>query len=120
MIDTLRNIHRLVLSNFREKADLHEEWRMPEIHYNGTQVIKDDCDGFCLAVRFLLRKKSIASRLVYCEVDGGGHLVVEASGWILDNRQKTVVSNRLLRALNYRFLRISGYMPGDPWHEIVN
>jgi hypothetical protein len=43
---------------------------------------------------------------------------VEVDGWILDNRQRTVVANTLLS--HYRWLRISGYAAGDPWREIVS
>ena len=67
--------------------------------------------------RVLLRDAGINNRLVYCEVNGSGHLVVEVQGWILDNMQQTVVANTLLD--NYRWLRISGYQAGDPWREII-
>src|SRR5690606_6381064 len=105
---------------FVEKRDHGENWRMPPDDYNGNQLIKDDCDGFCLAVRTLLRKANIPNRLVYCEINGSGHLVVEVNGWVLDNRQNTVVANTLLKIMGYKFLRISGFMPGDPWHLISN
>ena len=95
---------------------------MPPSNYNGRQTLRDDCDGFCLACRKLLRDKNIPSRLVYCEVEdideAFGHLVVEVDGWILDNRQSSVKSNS--RIYGYRWLRISGYEPGDDWREITN
>jgi len=116
-IDILNIIHSQVLKHFIETADQGEHWQMPPPNYSGTQTIRDDCDGFCLACRTLLRKQGIKSRLVYCEIKGGGHLVVEVDGWILDNRQRTVVANTLLT--NYRWLRISGYEPGEPWREII-
>jgi predicted transglutaminase-like cysteine proteinase len=117
---TLDRIHRQVLARFIEKRDRAENWQMPPDTYDGSQVVKDDCDGFCLAVRTLLRKANIPSRLVYCEIAGSGHLVVEVNGWVLDNRQTIVVANTLLKVLGYKFLRISGFMPGDPWHIINN
>lgn len=117
---TLDSIHHLVLSKFIEKHERGENWQMPPENYDGSQIIKDDCDGFCLAVRALLRKASIPSRLVYCEINGAGHLVVEVNGWVLDNRQNTVVANTLLKVLGYKFLRISGFAPGDPWRMISN
>lgn len=116
----LDEIHSRVINTFQFKDDRGEEWRMPPSDYNGSQVIKDDCDGFCLAARALLRKANIPSRLVYCEVEERGHLVVEAEGWILDNRQSIVVSNTLLKVLGYKFIQISGYAPGEPWRLIVN
>ena len=123
MVETLKEriqtIHRTVSGRFIEKSDRGEDWQMPPSDYDGSQIIRDDCDGFCLAVRTLLRQRYIPSRLVYCEVEGVGHLVVEVQGWILDNRQPVVMANTLLKARGYRFKRISGYLPGEPWHEII-
>ncbi len=99
-----------------------EKWKMPPEDYNGMQTIRDDCDGFCLACRSLLRDADISNRLVYCEWEERGetygHLVVEVEGWILDNRQDHVVPNSFV--YDYRWLRISGYEPGDKWREIID
>ncbi len=113
----LLRIHYKVRKHFVERREEVERWQMPPQGYNGEQLILDDCDGFCLAVRKLLRKAAVPSRLVYCEINGMGHLVVEVEGWILDNRQSTVVPNRLLT--DYRWLRISGFEPGEPWREVL-
>ena len=115
--ETLLKIHRRVLQRFVFRRDRGERWQMPPPDYDGRALLRDDCDGFCLACRQLLRKRGLPSRLVYCEIDRRGHLVVEVNGWILDNLQRTVVPNTFLR--DYRWLRISGYEPGDPWREIV-
>lgn len=116
----LKGVFHQVISHFHGKTDKGEHWQMPPPNYNGNQTLRDDCDGFCLACRVLLRKLGIASRLVYCEVEGAGHLVVEAEGWILDNRQQTVVANTLLANFeNYRWKRISGFEARDPWREII-
>lgn len=117
LLPTLKSIFHSVKNHFHNKPDQVEHWQMPPEHYSGEQAINDDCDGFCLACRVLLREAGINNRLVYCEVNGGGHLVVEVQGWILDNMQRTVVANTLLD--NYRWLRISGYQAGDPWREIL-
>ena len=117
LYEILNRVHGRVLRRFVERADRWEEWRMPPPGYDGSQRIQDDCDGFCLACRLLLRKQAIPNRLVYCEIAGSGHLVVEVEGWILDNRQVSVVPNTLLT--HYRWLRISGYEPGEPWREIL-
>lgn len=109
-------VHYQVLRNFRHWSDRGESWDMPPEGYDGSQMLTDDCDGFCLAVRMLLRKAKIPSRLVYCRVQDRGHLVVEVEGWILDNLQDTVVPNTAL--YEYQWLRISGFEPGDPWREI--
>ena len=119
----LVRIFRRVKNNFIfiEDSGL-ENWQMPPENYNGKQLIKDDCDGFCLACRSLLRDANIRNRLVYCEVEERGktygHLVVEVEGWILDNLQNSVVCNTHL--YEYTWLRISGYEPMDKWHEITN
>ncbi len=117
LLPQLKGVFHQVKNHFLESPDQGEHWQMPPEGYNGQQVLRDDCDGFCLACRVLLRQLNIANRLVYCEVDGGGHLVVEVEGWILDNRQRTVVANTLLN--QYRWLRISGYEAGDAWREII-
>lgn len=117
LLASLEIVFHQVRRNFQDKADNSEQWQMPPKDYDGNQVLRDDCDGFCLACRVLLRKQSIANRLVYCEVNGAGHLVVEVEGWILDNTQKTVVPNTLLR--HYQWRRISGYEAGDPWREVI-
>ena len=116
----LDDIHEVVTEHFVFKRDRGERWTMPPEDYDGSQSINDDCDGFCLAVRKLLRARNIPSRLVYCEVDNNGHLVVEVNGWILDNRQSLVVANTLLKAMGYKFIQMSGYEPGDPWRLITN
>ncbi|MBW2941921.1 hypothetical protein [Zhongshania aquimaris] len=114
----LQYIHRIVSEHFVQNSDIGERWDMPPDGYTGHQWLRDDCDGFCLACRALLRNMDIPSRLVYCELGSSGHLVVEVQGWILDLRQNDVVANTLLP--HYRWLRISGYEAGDPWREIVN
>ncbi|TQV85734.1 hypothetical protein FKG94_02510 [Exilibacterium tricleocarpae] len=113
----LLGVHRQVMRHFIFRSDRAERWDMPPRGYDGSAVLRDDCDGFCLACRTLLRRAGLRSRLVYCEIARRGHLVVEVDGWILDNLQKTVVPNTVLR--DYRWLRISGYEPGDPWREII-
>lgn len=119
LLETLKQVFHSVKSHFQQRPDQGEEWLMPPVNYDGRQLLRDDCDGFCLACRSLLRRLDIPSRLVYCQVAGADHLVVEANGWILDNLQRTVVPNTLLTAQQYRWMRISGFHPGDPWHEIT-
>jgi len=115
-----RNLSKIfyqVKYNFIFKKDNKgEEWKMPPPGYDGKKTLLDDCDGFCLACRTLLRIARIPSRLVYCEVKGLGHLVVEVEGWILDIAQEDVIAN--VKIKGYQWLRISGYNPGDAWHEI--
>ena len=122
-LSALSDIFTRVKSSFRFKDDDEnaEHWQMPPPGYDGQQLLRDDCDGFCLACRTLLRQADIPNRLVYCEIyELGryfGHLVVEVEGWILDVRQVNVVPNTTL--VNYKWRRISGFEPGDPWCEVV-
>jgi len=90
-----------------------EYWQDVE-HLNGA--IHGDCEDFALACRKLCREKKISTRLVYCYTEkNAGHLVLESDGWILDCRQKEPVARD---DLPYKWVRISGYETGDPWHEI--
>ncbi len=118
LLQRLKEIHGIVLDNFVSVTEATELWTMPPESYDGSQTIRDDCDGFCLACRVLLRRQNIPNRLVYCEIGKVGHLVVEVEGWILDNLQKVVVPNTLLS--DYKWLRISGFEAGDIWHGIAN
>lgn len=77
---------------------------------------KDDCDGYALACRYQCREIGIPSRLVYCKTKtGGGHLVLEVDGYILDNRSKWVTPRD---AVDYSWIKISGYNTGDAWHLV--
>ncbi|MEQ8954624.1 MAG: hypothetical protein RL120_10865 [Gammaproteobacteria bacterium] len=119
----LVEVFELVKRNFVFIADASlEQWDMPPRFYDGRQRIRDDCDGFCLACRSLLRRRNIASRLVYCELEERnrryGHLVVELQGWIVDNRKRRVLPNSRFYDSQWRY--ISGFEPGDPWKEIVS
>jgi len=82
----------------------------------GRDTFKDDCDGHALACRYQCRKLGIPNRLVFCQTETGGyHLVLEVDGWILDNRYKRVMARD---DVLYRWIKMSGFEKGDPWHEI--
>jgi predicted transglutaminase-like cysteine proteinase len=120
LLITLKRIHRKVLDRFTYKTDLeqygeNEKWVMPD----SIRVV-GDCEDFALACRRLCREEGINnSRLVVCTVETGeGHCVLEVDGWILDNRCQRVVSRDFLENKGYKWLAISGYSPGDDWHNI--
>lgn len=121
----LKKVHSLVFKNFEYQTDKEqygviEKWVEPDTSYNGRQKLVGDCEDFALHCRKLLREKGIKTRLVFCTVeDGSGHLVLEASGFILDNRETRVVTNAHLMRKGYTFLKISGFESGDPWYNLV-
>lgn len=79
--------------------------------------VHGDCDQHALLCRQALRAKNIPNRLALCLTETGEcHLVCEADGWILDNRFPRVMERDLL---NYKWVSISGFNPGDPWHEVI-
>lgn len=118
-------IHRVVTNNFTYKSDrevfgVDEYWDFPEALYDGTSPVVGDCDDFAIACRKLIRDAGMDSRLVFCQVETGEyHLVCECHGWILDNRYPSgVIPNSHPFFNGYKWLRISGYEPGDPWSEV--
>ncbi len=119
-----KKIHRNLFKNFSYITDLEnygveEKWVMPKDSFTDSQKFSGDCEDFALACRKLIREAGIKSRLVYCIVeDGEGHCVLEVNGYILDNRQASIISNRKLVKKGYKFLAISGYESGDPWYKL--
>lgn len=117
----LNSVHSLVFNNFKYRTDMSqygdiEKWVMPNEYYSGREKVVGDCEDFALACRKLLRDRGVDSRLVFCQTETGeGHLVLEVDGWILDNRESKVVPRE---TLEYNWISISGYRPGDPWHTI--
>tara|TARA_Y100000034_G_scaffold33314_1_gene40857 strand:- start:4595 stop:4999 length:405 start_codon:yes stop_codon:yes gene_type:complete len=120
-----QSVHRKVFNNFTYITDIKqygvlEKWVMPDEVYNGSQKITGDCDDFALACRKLMREAGVKTRLVYClDETGEGHLVLEASGYILDNRQTKLMTNKSLMKKGYQFLAISGYESGDKWFKLA-
>ena len=120
MLVTLEILFKSVKARFKYMEDRRnpyqfnrvEHWLEPE-YLDG--VIQGDCEDFALACRKLCRAAEIPSRLWHCTTENGeAHLVLEAGGWILDNRQSHVRANQ---SLPYRWNAISGFEPGDPWHK---
>ena len=110
--------------NFRYCSDLtkfgkEEYWLsskeiMGQLSNQGFLV--GDCDDFASMCVMLLRKQGIPARFVFCRMeDGGGHLVAEVNGWILDNREPEVARRD---DLPYEWVCISGYQPGEDWKSI--
>lgn len=120
----LENIFKQVKERFIYKKDI-EVWDTIE-HWESYKEIPDegyivgDCDCFALACRKECRKLNIPSRLVFCKVNINnlwlGHLVLESCGFIFDCNKNDVVSKN---QLSYKWVSISGYASGDPWHSLL-
>lgn len=121
LIEKLSAIHKKVFSNFTYKTDkaqykIDEKWVQPDSSYDGSSKIVGDCEDFALACRKLCDDAGLKTRLVYCEINKGGHMVLECEGWILDNRFEGVKTRDFLNAnKHYKWIMISGFNPGEPW-----
>jgi predicted transglutaminase-like cysteine proteinase len=103
-----------------EQRGMPEHWvdvdELSGLDQMARGTFKDDCDGYALACRHQCRKVSIPNRLVFCQTETGEyHLVLEVEGWILDNRRRWVIDRG---HCEYKWISISGYEKGDPWHEV--
>lgn len=122
VLNILNDIHRTVFRKFSYKTDqqqydMLEKWVMPDYVYNGSQRLTGDCEDFALHCRKLCDDAGLKTRLVYCKTeDNEGHLVLEHKGYVLDNRQYKVVYRD---DIDYKWISISGYNPGDDWHEVT-
>jgi predicted transglutaminase-like cysteine proteinase len=88
-----------------------------QVALNKTGILLGDCDDFATWCVWNLRAEGFPARYVFCVTETGeGHCVAETEGNILDNRQDFVSPQNLLP---YKWISISGYKPGDPWHEII-
>jgi len=82
-----------------------------------TDIVEGDCEDFAILMRDILKSKGIPSRLVICLTENGSaHVVLDVyNGYILDMRYDNIMNRE---DLPYEWLMISGYEPGDMWHEI--
>ena len=97
----------------------HESWEDPKfiVHQLETGSIIGNSKVFALSCRYILNRAKVHNRIAVCYTeDNEVHLVCEAEGWILDNRQTRV---RSWGELPYSWVKISGYKVGDSWHEIA-
>lgn len=100
-----------------------DHWEMDaeliaDIEQRGS--VEGDCDAFAKLCWMALRRLSLPSRLVAGNTEKGeGHLVCECQGWVLDNRQSEIVARQDLERLGYRFWSMSGFQPGEDWHNVA-
>jgi predicted transglutaminase-like cysteine proteinase len=82
--------------------------------------VHGDCDAFAKLCWLALRRLEIPSRLLACQTETGGwHLVCEAGGWVLDNRQPVIASRQDLERLGYRWHSMSAFLPGGQWTAVA-
>lgn len=122
--DTLDDVFRRVQGRFVYEPDLvawgkQEYWASAKEMANQASAdgkIHGDCDDFALLCRAELDALGIENHLATCRIESGElHLVCEASGWILDCRQRSVIGRDLLP---YQWISRSGVAAGQPWHFI--
>lgn len=116
--DVLTRVHAgFTYVSDEENYGLSEHWGFPD----DVDNFQDDCDGFAIACRMLLKEKGIKCRLVACTVgDYGWHAVCAVGNYILENRYRRVMTKEELERPphNYTFRYISGFEPGDAWREL--
>ena len=101
-------------------ADYH--WDCDKALLDGVYagVVDGMCATFALLCRLELDEIGIDNTLIFClDEVGEHHLVCNVQGWILDNRQRAVMSNTVLEQQGYKFLAESGTHKGDQWHIIT-
>ena len=122
---TLHGLHHFCLTHFEYVADIlnfgeADHWMSPdeikrELARQGR--VLGDCDDFASLAVMLARQQGMPARFVLCNDETGGcHLVAEVDGWIIDNRQPDAMRRD---DLDYTWLAISGFCPGEPWHSIA-
>lgn len=121
MLDVLKNVHRQQLGRFifvpdKVQFDVKDKWPKEENIPDPPEIFREDCDGFSFACKKHLKQLGIKSRVVICVTETAEiHMVCEVDGWILDNRQRKVMSKDQMK---YSWIAISGYEGGDQWHII--
>lgn len=130
LVETAENVQQWALRRFQYVPD-DVRWEGDEYLKNGERwetdeelraeleekdFVRGDCDAFAKMCWMAMRRLNAPARLVFCSVGGYGyHLVCEAQGWIMDNRQRGVASRDDLSAQGYNWISKSGYLPGEQW-----
>lgn len=129
--ETAENVHWWALQHFRYVEDAVRWKNDPDLKFDerwekDSELLEDleargfvegDCDAFAKMCWMAMRRLSAPARLVFCQLFGGGyHLVCEAEGWIMDNRQRGIMSrDELAQNHGYTWISKSGYLPGEQW-----
>lgn len=132
-VDQCRDIVLKVHARFEYVPDL-ERWQTLEYwigRLDGNLRVgnwKGDCEDFALICRDECDVLFIPNRLVLCECPvspifpkGGYHLTTEHNGWLMDVNSELLISRDVAAdRFGYRYIGMSGFNAGDPWHWIVN
>lgn len=116
--DITKDVHARLLSNFTYVSDkkqhgVIEDWRLPR----NFDRFRGDCDDFALACRTLCMQEGLETRLVLCTTETNEtHLVCAVGNYILDNRMDTVHTKRYMERQGYKWIAVSGKVPGSLWH----
>jgi len=118
----LSKIHDRIHRGFKYQHDIvtfgiDEHWGYPV----DVDNLVDDCDGFAIACRMLIRKMDpdLETRLIACQTETGEwHAVCAVGNYILENRYFRVMLKEELLTEGYIFHYASGLNPGDPWLKL--
>lgn len=116
IVNKLRMVHRNVKRNFRYQKEEVEHWGLQD----GYRRFTGDCDDYAIAVRRKLTELGIPSRyLATHSKENGYHLSVVAYQYVIDFRASRVKTRKAYKKeFRERYVIISGYNPGDPWHKV--
>lgn len=128
-IKLLKRIFETAIYSFdyitdQEQFGKIEHWNCPVL--DGRGRIQGDCEDFALYCRKLCREAEFKTELVYCLIEPPtfgngprGHMVLHIEGQIMDNRRMFLTTVSKLKGQGYEFIAMSGQLPGDPWHYII-
>ena len=100
MRETYHKVKNLfIYQTDEEMYQVREDWRSHAESVKKGKIFRDDCDGFSLTCAELLyeQKRFEDIRLVHCLTEtNGSHLVCYCDGFVLDNRQRTIMDWELV------------------------
>lgn len=84
----LQRVHDETMSNFTYKADVVDHWVKEENVVPYGEEFSGDCEDYATAIKVYLEERDIAAKYIVCKVEGSryNHMVIEAEGFVVDNR----------------------------------
>lgn len=108
LIAIQQNVYnRFIYTSDQDQYGVEEEWAdIPnELLTSGT--IRGDCDDYARICMLKAQQAGYDARLIYCKVDGVGHLICEVAdsefcqAFYFDNCNSTLVNFRQIRSYNF-------------------